>query len=135
MDYTTMILGDLVKKVGPNYAVELGKVIGAQVEVTQKEKQRDYNIWIDYAKEFQNIIKFQIPTGYKAEGLENFNFNVDNTAGAFVSKASLVGNQVIITTSKKYKANYLPKEEWNNLTACLDAAFNFTQKKLILKKN
>jgi hypothetical protein len=135
MDYNTMVLGDLIKKVGPNYAIELGKVIGSQVELKQKEKDRDYNIWIDYAKEFQNIIRLKIPAGFKAEGLDNFNFNVDNAAGSFISKANVVGNEVIITTNKKYKKNFMPKEEWAGLAACMDAAYNFTQKKLILKKN
>ena len=133
-DKTEFTLADLTKKVGDKYLVELGKIIGFQAEVSKDERVRLNNIWLDFPKELNNTIRFKIPDGYIAEGLENFNFNVDNEAGKFSSKALLENGYVIITTQKIYKLGFMPKEQWPNLVNMLDAAFNFTQKKMILRK-
>lgn len=133
-DKTDFTLTEMTKKVGPNYVIEIGKIIGSQTEIKGDEKKRIHNIWVDFPKELHNNIVFKIPPGYTAEGLENFNFNIDNEAGKFISTAKQEGNAVVIKTTKIYKSSFLPKSQWPNMVAMLDAAYNFTQKQLILKK-
>jgi hypothetical protein len=128
------VLGDLVKKIGNNYAFEAGKLIGKQIEITTEEKTRKVGINIENPRSLENEIHVVIPAGYKAEGLDGFTFNVDNAAGCFISNAKQVGNELIFTTKKQYKKGDLDKSEWPNMIAFLDAAYNYTQKKIILKK-
>lgn len=128
------VLGDLVKKAGPNYIVELGTLLGSQVEILEEDKERKYDVNIAFAKSIKRQIVLTIPAGYQLEGISELNFNVDNAAGSFISKARLEGDKLIVDTEKNYKKIHVKKEDWNQMIAFLDAAYNFTQKKVILKR-
>jgi hypothetical protein len=128
------VLGEMIKKVGNSYALEIGELISYQLEIKDDEKERNADIFLEYARLIENEIHFTIPPGYKAEGVSNFNMNVDNDAGKFVSNAKIEGNEIVINTEKHYKKTTMTKAEWVKMIAFLDAAYNFTQKKIILKK-
>ena len=127
-------LNDLVKKVGPNYSVDLTALIGKQVDIKSDEKEREQDVYLNYAKSLDYTITLAIPVGYRAEGLDALKFNVDNNAGSFVSEAKSQDNKLVITAKKSYKSAYVTKADWKKMVEFLDAAFNFTQKKIILKK-
>jgi hypothetical protein len=60
--------------------------------------------------------------------------NVDNPAGSFRSRAEIRGSSVYLETEKVYKKNFYKTEEWDQLVAMLDVAFNLTQKSFVLRK-
>lgn len=128
------VLGDLVKKAGPNYTIELTSLIGSQVDIKSDEKDRQNNVYLNFPKSLNYTIKLALPAGFKAEGLESLKFNVDNKTGSFISDAKIDENHLIISAKKIYKTNFIEKDEWINMVAFLDAAFNFSKKKIILKK-
>jgi hypothetical protein len=131
----TYTLEGLVKKVGNNYTIDAGKLIGAQVDLDEKEiKERKYDVYFDYARSFNENITINVPDGYEVQGLDKFSYNVENETGGFVSTAKLEGNKVIITTSKYYKNNFEPAANWSKIVDFVEAAFQFTQQKLLLKK-
>ena len=74
------------------------------------------------------------PDGYKVEGIDKFNMNVDNATGFFKSTAKVEGNQLILTASKGYKTISEKKEAWPDMVKFLDEAYKFTQLKVVLKK-
>lgn len=129
------VLGDLVKKAGPNYSVEIGKLIGGQIAIDKKEVKRDYNIWLNFARTADFKIIFDIPAGYKADGLDALKSNIDNNTGTFTVSTSVEGQQLTVVIKKAYKNNYFVKEDWPKMVEFLDAAYNFTQKKIILTKS
>ncbi|MBR9914460.1 MAG: DUF3857 domain-containing protein [Algicola sp.] len=124
----------LIKKAGPNVIVEIGQLIGGQIDLNEKERQRTADIHMPYPRSFNYTIKLNIPIGYTVSGLENLTKNVDNETGAFISSATMEGNQLIVKTSKQYKHNFEPKENWNKMIAFLDEAHQFTEEKILLKK-
>ncbi len=129
-------LKKLVNKAGRNYLLEIGRLIGGQIKLEEKEmKQRENDIWISNARTISNNITLQLPKGYTADGLQDLNFNIDNESGAFISTAKLDGDKVLITTKKVYKKNYDKKESWSNYVSFLEAAYKFTQVKVVLKKS
>jgi len=97
--------------VGPNYVLDAGRL----------------------AKTIINNITITIPSEMSAEGLDALNFEIDHEQGSFISEATLNGNKIIITTCKIYKKQHMEVEEWSNLVEMLEAAYNFTQKKIVLK--
>jgi hypothetical protein len=130
------VKGDaFVKKVGPNYMVEIGKLIGGQIELTEKARERTANIYFDYPRAFNYEIRFQIPEGYSVSGIEKLNKNVDNVTGAFISTATIEGDELVVTTSKQYKSIYEPNSNWPLILAFLDEASQFTNEKILLKKD
>lgn len=127
-------VGDLVKKAGPNYAVSVGALIGGQVEIEENEKKRDYDVWLPYPRTLTYQLIIELPAGYKAEGLEALNSNVDNLTGSFISTAKLDGQKLLINVAKTYKTDFVKKEDWLKMVEFLDAAYNFTQKKIVIRK-
>ncbi len=125
---------DLIKKAGKNYLLEAGKLIGGQVEIKDNERARKNNIYMTYARSFDNNITISIPDGYTAQGLEKFNINIENETGGFNSKAVVKDNMITITTHKYYSNNYEPKENWSKMIDFLDAVYQFTQEKILFKK-
>ena len=126
---------ELISKAGPNYILEVGKLIGGQVELDDEEiKERSYDIEFGNAKILNNTINIEIPAGYKVEGLDNLKFNVDHPEAGFISSGSLAGNTLTITSSKQYKKAAVKKENWSNVVEMLEAAYDFSQGKIVLKK-
>ncbi len=124
----------LIKKAGPNYILEIGKLIGDQVNITDKERHRKENIYFNNPRCYRNEIKFEIPSGYTVTGLDKLNKSVDNPTGAFISTAKIKDNTLIINTYKAYKNNYESNSNWNLILDFLDAANQFTNEKILLKK-
>lgn len=124
-----------IKKVGGNYLISIGKFIDQQVQLTAEEKQeRKYDIYNSYARSFNYKIEMVIPEGYKVQGLEKLNNQVENSTGGFVSTAKVEGDKLIIESKKYYSSNFQKKEDWPMMVAFLDAAYNFTQQQILLKK-
>lgn len=123
-----------INKVGPNFVLDAGQLITDQVQLSKEEIQsRTHPIDVDFAKTIINQITIEIPSDLTVEGLDALNMNVDHEQGSFISKAVFEGNKINITTSKIYKKQHLEVEEWSNLVEMLEAAYNFTQKKIVLK--
>ncbi|WP_396178056.1 hypothetical protein [Flavobacterium sp.] len=130
-----VIKNNLVKKAGDNYIVEIGKILTDQIDVDKKEKDRKNNVYMSFPRSFDNEIVFEIPAGYTVMGIEKLNKKVENETGKFVSTASITGNQLTIKTVKEYKNYFEPNANWTKMVSFLDAAYQFTQEKILLKKN
>ncbi len=126
---------ELIKKAGSNYIVDIGKLIEAQVKIDKEEIERNTNIYFDYARSINNKLIIEIPAGYSVEGVERFNVSTENKYGGFTSKAKIEGDRVVIETLKHYDVIYVPKTDWISVVEFLNTAYNFTELKLLLKKN
>ncbi len=127
-------LEGLVKRAGRNHVFEVGKLIGGQVALKEDEMERKENIYMPYARSFENQITIYLPEGYTVEGLDNLNMKVENETGGFVSSATVEGNILTLNVLKYYSHNYEKAAAWTQLTAFLEAAYDFTQQKVLLKK-
>lgn len=123
-----------IKKAGPNLIFEIGKFIGGQVEIDKKERSRDSNIYLDYAKTYVYNIDFKIPEGYTVKGIDKLNQNIDNNTGNFITTATVENGILKLKTVKTYKNNFLESSQWENMLPWLDAAFEFNQAKILLQK-
>ncbi|MEN0049362.1 MAG: DUF3857 domain-containing protein [Bacteroidota bacterium] len=125
-----------VSKAGNNLILELGKLISSQVELTEDEiENRTKDVEYDFAREFIHEVNITLPAGYIAKGLEQFNMNVDSEHAAFISSVVQEGNVLKLKARKAYKSQTVPVENWSELVEMLEAAYNFTQKKVILSKS
>ncbi|HRE78417.1 MAG TPA: DUF3857 domain-containing protein [Flavobacterium sp.] len=124
-----------IKKAGNNIIVELGKFLTSQIELSEKEKNRTNNIYMSFPRQIVHEIQFEIPEGYTASGLDKFNKNAENETGGFISSISQNGNLITIKTTKSYNNYYEPNSNWSKMIDFLEDAFQFTQEKILLKKN
>ena len=128
-------LKKLLSKAGRNYVFEVGKLIGGQIKLEQTElTTRQSDIWLPFARTIENNITINIPAGYTVDGLQDLKFTVDNESGSFVSDSKVENDKLIITTKKVYKKNFDKKEMWPHYVAFLEAAYKFSQAKIILRK-
>lgn len=128
-------LKKMISKAGKNYILEIGKMIGSQIKLEQSElTNRQTDIWVPYARTIENNVSLTIPAGYSVEGLQDLNYSVDNESGAFISTATIKDDQLLINTKKMYKKSFDKKELWANYVAFLEAAYKFSQAKIVLKK-
>ena len=124
-----------IKKAGNNIILELGKFLTSQIELSEKEKNRTNNIYMSFPRQIVHEIQFEIPEGYTASGLDKFNKSAENETGGFVSSITQNGNLITIKTTKSYNNYYEPNSNWNKMIDFLEDAFQFTQEKILLKKN
>lgn len=125
----------LISKVGRNYLLDAGKLIASQVSLSEEEKnKREYNIYINYPRSYDNTIIINIPDGYKVKGLDVFNTDVKTTVGGFYSKAIQDGNKIIITTNKYYAKATSDKSLWKEYLPFINEAFNISQKQILFER-
>ena len=127
-------LGDMVRHAGKNLLVAVPGLISNQLQIKNKERTRQYDIDVRYAKQYKWNISFAIPAGYTVYGLEDLQQNVDNATGSFVSTAAIQNGTLVITTTKTYKQARITKDNWPDMLKWIDAAYNFGQKKILLRK-
>jgi len=129
------IQDDLIQRAGSNFIFKVGKLIGQQIAIKEKEKSRTENIYMPYSRSFDNEIRITIPDGYMVSDYEKLNMNTENETGGFNSEASMNGsNMLIIKTHKFYRNNYEPNSSWGKMLEFLEASYQFSQQKILLKK-
>ncbi len=123
-----------VKKAGPNLIFDIGKVAGDQLQLDRDELEgRRSDIKIECPKSISSEITITLPKGLTARGLEDLNMEVENEIGRFECKAVQEDNIIKMTTVKDYKVNTLSADKWPLMVEFLEAAYEQSQKKVILK--
>ncbi len=127
---------NLIKKAGDNYLFSVGRLIGEQVQLKEDDiLKRTKDIYFGTSKLFTNTIDIEIPKGYVVEGVKHLNVSVDNEYVSFISNAVFHNNKLTITTTKDFKKPYVPVQDWDKVVAVVEAVDNFTQTKVVLKKD
>lgn len=124
----------LVQKAGNNLILNVGKLIGGQLELKGKDRDRTIDIYLSTARTFEYNIVIPIAENYSVENIESLNMHVDNESGAFISSATMDGNNLIVNVTKTYKKAFLPVAEWDHLLEMLDATIKFKAQSVILRK-
>ncbi|CAM3768742.1 DUF3857 domain-containing protein [Flavobacterium gelidilacus] len=134
-DEKFVITNSLIKKAGPNYIFEIGKFISSQVDIEDKESKRTNNIYSIFPRSYEYTINLDIPEGYSVAGLEKINVSVENVTGSFKTVAEVKNNKLSIVTAKCYYHSYESNANWSKMIEFLDASYQFSQEKILLKKN
>lgn len=125
---------DILKKTGPNYLIDAGKLIESQVKIEGDELNRKSNVYFDNARSYLTRITIDVPAGYQVQGLDKFNQQIENKFGGFTSKAKIDNSKIVIETFKHYDVNFVPKDQWPAVVGFLNGGNTFTEQKILLKK-
>lgn len=133
---TNYTMDGYVKKAGPNLIVSVGKLIGSQLTVEGKDRKRSADIHRSAPITIEHDIYLTIPNGYQvsAESLAQLNTSVSNDCATFKAKAGTEGNQLHLHVTKIYQHQQEPVANWNKLLQVVDAAANYTQKQVMLRR-
>ena len=130
------LMDGLVKRAGGNLVVSIGKLIGTQIKVEEQERERVDDVNRKSPTMLSWDITLQLPDGYHLsdEGLSKLQQELKNSAGEFVSTATLEGNILHLVVNKCYLKAHLPVAEWPNLLQILDTADQYTNRQIVLEK-
>ena len=127
-------LGGMVKKAGNNMILEIGKIEGSPLSVKADQRKRTLDIYMPFARSLEHNIQIEIPEGYTAEGIAALNKKVENETGYFSAEASATDKIITIKIKKHYLHNYEPAANWDKMLVFLDAANDWLNSKILLKK-
>jgi Domain of Unknown Function with PDB structure (DUF3857) len=133
--HSSFMLPNTIKKAGNNYIIDVGKLEGTPLKIEDDQRNRTLDVYSPFARSLQYDIEVQVPDGFSAEGLANLNRKVENECGLFTAEASLNGKTVLIHVRKVYKNTAESAANWPKMLAFIDAANDWTNAKLLLKKN
>jgi hypothetical protein len=123
----------LTKKAGNNYILNIGKLIGDIAKVEDEKKARQTNIYMPAARSLNYNIDIIIPKGYKINGIEELNVNTKNDVGSFSVSTKLSAEKLTLDIKRVYTKPQVDKQQWSDVVALLNAAWNFTEKKVLLE--
>lgn len=126
-------LPGMIKKAGKKYLINLIGLVGSQLQIKAKERDRKFDINMDYPRTLSWNISFQLPAGYVVDGLKEIKQTIENGAGKYTCEATESNGVVEIKIKKTYKQYKLPKDKWKEVLAFVDAAYNNSFKYILLK--
>lgn len=128
-------LKNMLSKAGRNYTLEIGKILGKQPKLDEDDlKPRQSEVQINYPRTLEHEVEVSLPEGYTIEDLSELNNSLDNDMMSFKTESKLSGNKLTVKTTKVYKKITAPKADWQKIIDVFNAAYNFSQKKIVLKK-
>lgn len=124
---------NMYAKAGKNIILDLGKLIGYQISLKEKDLNRINDIYYSYPCIYSYDITVALPDGYNAEKFDAFNVSIDNSCMSLQSQVTSDANQLHFTFRKEYKNGFDTKDKWPEYVEVLEAAYKITQQKLVLK--
>ncbi|MGZ3885731.1 MAG: hypothetical protein ACXVDL_15910, partial [Bacteroidia bacterium] len=130
---------ELTEVAGQNFIVKIGNCIGPQGELYQEQK-RQFRIYTGNPHAYKRTIVFNVPQGYKAQGFEKLNMNVEmkkdnNVVAFFRSDCAVEGDKLTVTVEESYKKTFYDVEDFEGFRKVVNAAADFNKVTLLLKKN
>jgi hypothetical protein len=127
-------LSNMTALAGNDIVLSAPALIGDQSKIKPTERNRKTAADISFPRTIKWKITIAIPAGYSAQGLEQLNQSIINEAAGFTSTATVQGSELLLQVKKTYNTKYLDATKWPLMVQVLDAAFNWSQMKVILKK-
>lgn len=126
-------MSNVIKHAGKKLLVNLTALMGSQLHITDEERERTKDIYLNYPRRIVWNISMPVPQGYTVKGLKELNKTVETEAGKFLCEAKEENGIIRLTITKQYNLKQLPKEKWNALLEFIDAAYNHTFKYVLLQ--
>lgn len=129
----------LVESIGSDFLLNIGKVIGKQVELYQEVK-RVNPVEISYLNKYTYEFVITIPTGYKPINLDSFvisnvlNDEKNETVCRFVSKYTIEEDKIIINVIESYNQLIIDKNFYEPYRNVINTAYDFSKKSILFER-
>jgi len=129
---------DAVNMANDKYIVNIGELIGSQVEL-YSDKKRQQAVDAQSLHGYYRILEFVIPDGYRCEDISPLIMDVtldDGTgiSARFTSKAEIIGNVIKVENIEYYDKMEYPVELYDAFKAVINAAADFNKASIVLEK-
>lgn len=130
----SFVLGDMTAAAGNDLVVAVPALMGLQTKIRKEERSRVLPVDVRYPRALNWKITFAIPAGYEVKGLENLHKKIENSCGSFTSIAFVEGGNLMVYAKKIYAGRRFDIAQWPQILEILDAAYEVSQAKIVLKK-
>jgi hypothetical protein len=127
-------MDNFVKKVGNNFLLNVGSLMGTYKKLDEKERKRNVDIYMPSARTLKYTFNISIPEGYTVKGVNELNKKVENEIASFVTTAVVNGNTLTATAVRSFSNNFEPVSNWEKLLQIIDATADFTESKVLFEK-
>jgi len=134
-----MEISELLERAGTRYLFKLGDIIGQQSEMYQNKK-RQTDIEVEYPHQYLRIIRFKVPDGYDAQGLEKIKMNFvltedgEQTAG-FISDYTVDADGWVTVTIKEFYSKIIYNvSKYEEYRKVINAAADFNKVVVVFVK-
>lgn len=131
---TTFTMDGWMKKGGNNYIMDIGKLVGSQLQLKKNQLDRKVDIYMPFARSFEYIISIDIPAGYKVEGADKLAVTINNESGSFIVETKQSDNALQLHVVKTYSKPFQKVSAWQQLLDIVNAANDFQDKKVLFRK-
>jgi methionine synthase II (cobalamin-independent) len=133
----TLKSSNFIEHAGDKLLFKIGMLIGPQTNL-YNSNERKLNVEIEYLKEYNRVITFEIPEGYSVKNLNDLNLSVQpefkEGAIGFVSTYELKENQLIVKVREWYNSIIIPVSEYKSYENVINAAADFNKLVIVLEK-
>lgn len=129
----------IIENAGSDILLNVGKLIGPQMEMYDEDSVRVYDIYNAYTRTYYREIEFEIPEGYRMADAEKLKMDVRLTIDGvdeaiFVSDYTVEGNKVRVVISEYYEGFSYPKAYFQEYLAVVNAAADFNKVSVLFEK-
>jgi hypothetical protein len=125
---------NFVKKVGNNYILNIGSLMGTYKKIDEKERKREVDVYMSSARTLKYTFNVTIPEGYNVKGVNELNKKIENDVASFVTTASVNGNVLTASVVRTFNNNFEPAANWDKLLQIIDASADFNEIKVLFEK-
>jgi hypothetical protein len=132
---SSFVLDGMVKRAGQDLTLSIGKLLGAQLKIEGKERERTADIIRVTPLCSKWDITVSLPEGYTVDAaeLERLQTSVDNAAGRFSTTLSLENGKLHLMAEKTILHKREPVANWPLLLAIYDHLYDYTSSKIIIQ--
>ncbi|HYJ37440.1 MAG TPA: hypothetical protein VEV87_02445, partial [Chitinophagaceae bacterium] len=130
----SFVLTDMTSRAGDDLLIALPALVTNQTKIKKEERNRTMPVDVRFPRKLTWNIIFAIPAGYTVKGIESLQQSISNDCASFSSTARIENNTLVIDVSKMYKGQHFDIQQWPKMLEVLEAAYNFSQFKIVLKK-
>lgn len=117
----------MVSRAGNDLLINIGRLIGQQLEVKGSARKRDISIIQECADQQRHTIKFTVPDGYEVipESVTSLNKTISSPVASFIVSAKVDGRDVVVQLVERHSVAVAPASAWPDILKVFDAAFEF----------
>lgn len=130
---------DYLEKAGDNLILKVGELIGKQSELYE-DKDRKYDIVLQYPHAYERIIRVKIPKGFRPKGLEKLVMKDEYTDDkgrklfGFTNSWKQDGDELILTGTEYYQGIFYPKSRYAEFRKVINDAADFNKLVIVFEK-
>ena len=128
-------MAGMVKRAGKSMVLSAGKLLGSQLKIEGKDRERTADVIREIPALFVWNITVRLPEGYTVaeESLDALRVSLTNVAGSFSVEPKLADGKLLLKAQKTVLGNRVPVADWPQVLELYDKVYEYRSRQVVLK--